>query len=376
MPAGELCFFACWQNYEKTFLGGLMKRREFLRLAAMTPLLTIAPSVLANTGASGSGWRTFELSYEVDLSSHQGPGRLWLPLPSDAGDYQRVLSATWQGTSANASLNWEPAYGAPMFFAEWNNGEIGRRITVTSRVATRDRHMTPTSRVMHDSSEAALYLQPTQNMPVDGIVAETAGKIVRGKSSPDEKARSIYEWVVDNTFREPKTRGCGLGNIKFMLESGDMGGKCADINSLFVGLARAAGIPAREKYGVRVAESAQLKCLGKAGDISRAQHCRAEYFSPRHGWVPVDPADVRKAVLEAELPLTDPQIVQLRNRLFGYWEMNWVSFNSARDFNLTPKASAPLPYLMYPYAEFGSTVLDGREPADFKFILSSRELNI
>jgi hypothetical protein len=31
---------------------------------------------------------------------------------------------------------------------------------------------------------------------------------------------------------------------------------------------------------------------------------------------------------------------------------------------------------MYPYAEFGSTVLDGREPADFKFILSSRELNI
>lgn len=352
-----------------------MKRREFLRLAAMTPLLTMAPRVLANVNELGSGWRTFELTYEVDLSSHQGPARLWLPLPSDAGDYQRVLSATWQGASGNASLNWEPGYEAPMFFAEWKGDEIGRSVKVTTTVATRDRHMNPASRTPHDSSEVARYLQPTQHMPVDGIVAETAGKIVRGKTSPDAKARSIYEWIVDNTFRDPKVRGCGLGNIKFMLESGDLGGKCADINSLFVGLARAAGIPARERYGVRVAESAQFKCLGKAGDISQAQHCRAEYFSTRHGWVPVDPADVRKAVLEAKLPLTDPQIVELRNRLFGYWEMNWVSFNFARDFDLNPKASASLPYLMYPYAEFGSTVLDGRVPGEFKFLLSSRELN-
>ncbi len=351
-----------------------MKRREFLRLATLTPLFTMAPRVLANVNELGSGWRTFELTYEVDLTSHQGPGRLWLPIPSDAGDYQRVLSVTWQGASENASLNWEPTYEAPMFFAKWNDGKSGRSIKVTSRVATRDRHMHPASSAMHDSSEAALYLQPTQHMPVDGIVAATARKIVQDKTSPDDKARAIYEWIVDNTFREPKTRGCGLGNIKFMLESGDLGGKCADINSLFVGLARAAGIPARERYGVRVAESSQFQCLGKAGDISKAQHCRAEYFSPQHGWVPVDPADVRKAVLEAQLPLTDQKIVELRNRLFGYWEMNWVSFNSARDFNLNPEASTALPYLMYPYAEFGSTVLDGRDPGDFKFLLSSREL--
>ncbi|MDO9067455.1 MAG: transglutaminase family protein [Deltaproteobacteria bacterium] len=351
-----------------------MKRREFLRLAAMTPLFSVAPRVLADVGDFGSGWRTFELTYEVDLSAHQGPGRLWLPLPSDAGDYQRVLSVTWQGAPANASLNWETVYGAPIFFAEWNGAEDRRGITVTALVATRDRHMTPAGRAMRDPSNASLYLQPTKNMPINGIVAETARKIVRGKASPDEKARSIYEWIVDNTFREPKIRGCGMGDIKFMLESGNLGGKCADINALFVGLARATGLPAREMYGVRVTESAQFKSLGKAGDISKAQHCRAEYFSPRHGWVPVDPADVRKAVLEADLPLTDPQIVELRKRLFGYWEMNWVGFNTARDFHLSPKAGAPLPYLMYPYAEFGSTALDGRDPSDFKFRLSSREV--
>ena len=130
----------------------------------------------------------------------------------------------------------------------------------------------------------------------------------------------------------------------------NMGGKYADINSLFVGLARACGIPAREMYGIRVADSRQFKSLGKHDGISKAQHCRAEYFSPRYGWVPVD-----------------PKIKSLRAHLFGNWEMNWVSFNDARDFVLAPKARQALPYLMYPYAEFGDTVLDGRNPGDFNF---------
>ena len=72
----------------------------------------------------------------------------------------------------------------------------------------------------------------------------------------EEKARRIYEWVVENTFRDPETRGCGVGDVKSMLELGDLGGKCADLNALFVGLARAAGLPARDVYGIRVAKSA------------------------------------------------------------------------------------------------------------------------
>ncbi|MFX6972989.1 transglutaminase-like domain-containing protein, partial [Acinetobacter baumannii] len=82
-------------------------------------------------------------------------------------------------------------------------------------------------------------------------------------------------WIVENCFRDPKVKGCGTGDIRFMLESGNLGGKCADINALVVGLARASGIPAREVFGIRAADSRQFKSLGKAGDISRAQHCRA-----------------------------------------------------------------------------------------------------
>jgi transglutaminase-like putative cysteine protease len=105
-----------------------------------------------------------------------------------------------------------------------------------------------------------------------------------------------------------------------------------------------------------------------------SQHCRAEFFSARHGWVPVDPADVRKVVLEEKLALNDPKVIALRKRLFGYWEMNWVSFNHGRDFILPGNKKVALSYLMYPYAEFGDTSLDGRDPGEFKFRLNSRQL--
>jgi len=352
-----------------------MKRRDFLRLAATAPLFAAAPDVLAEAGGKASDWRTYELTYEVDLSALKGPGRLWLPLPQDAGDYQRVQSISWHGEGeADALLQWDDTYRAPIFGGAWRAGEPDRTVAVIARVATRDRHMAAARRNFHTPDEVTLYLQPTRNIPVDGIVADTAHRIVHKLRTPEARARAIYEWVVDNTFREPKTRGCGLGDIKFMLESGNLGGKCADINSLFVGLARAAGIPAREFYGVRVAESVQFGSLGKTGDISKAQHCRAEFFSPRHGWVAVDPADVRKAVLEEKLALNDPKIVDLRKRLFGYWEMNWVGFNHARDFALPAATGEYVPYLMYPYAAFGDTRLDGRDPADFRFRLSSRRV--
>src|SRR5262249_45227546 len=146
----------------------------------------------------------------------------------------------------------------------------------------------------------------------------------------------IYDWIVDHTFRDPKTRGCGTGDIRFMLESGNLGGKCADLNTLFVGLCRAAGIPARDVYGLRVAPSrGEWKSLGlSSSSATRAQHCRAEVYLTGFGWVPVDPADVRKVALEeapGSLPVTDVRVRHARERLFGAWEMNWIGFNYAHD---------------------------------------------
>jgi transglutaminase-like putative cysteine protease len=61
-----------------------------------------------------------------------------------------------------------------------------------------------------------------------------AGKITDGKKTVLEKAKAIYDWTCVNTYRDPKTRGCGEGNICNLLAN--PGGKCADIHSVFVAL--------------------------------------------------------------------------------------------------------------------------------------------
>jgi transglutaminase-like putative cysteine protease len=294
-----------------------MQRRNFFRtLAAAGTLAALG----GRAWAAPSGWRQFEVTYRLNLKEQKTPTRVWVPVPQDALDYQRVANLSWR-SAVPASVVWEEASRAPIVSAAWNEPATPREIEITARVATRDR-----SGFCPDASrsELAEYLRPTASSPVDGIVLSKAREIVGGRTEPLDKARAIYDWIVDNTFRRAETRGCGLGNIAFMLESGDMGGKCADINSLYVGLARAAGLPARDFFGIRVADSAVSKSLGKAGDITKAQHCRAEVFIDGKGWMPVDPADVRKVVLEEGVPVGSDKVHALRERLFGNWEMNWA----------------------------------------------------
>jgi transglutaminase-like putative cysteine protease len=189
-------------------------------------------------------------------------------------------------------------------------------------------------------------------------------------------ARAIYDWIVENTVRDPQVQGCGLGDIRGMLEMKNLSGKCADLNALFVGLARAAGLPARDLYGLRVAPSTQFPSLGRAGgNVTTAQHCRAEVWVDTFGWIPVDPADVRKVILEEKKPsLSDPDVIRARNALFGSWEMNWIAFNDAHDVTLPASAGKPLPFLMYPQAEVGGTRLDSLNPEKFKYTITAREL--
>ena len=222
-------------------------------------------------------------------------------------------------------------------------------LTLTSRIATRNYavDLAATAKALRaDSAELRYCLRPTTLLPTNGIVKTTADEITSGAHTDIEKARAIYDWIVDNTFRDLKTRGCGVGDIRFMLESRDLGGKCADLNALFVGLARAAGLPARDVYGIRVGKSELgYKSLGTASEnVTKAQHCRAEVHLDAYGWVPVDPADVRKVVLEeppGNRALGDDMVKKARARLFGSWEMNWIAYNFAQDVALPGSSGGP-----------------------------------
>ena len=164
-----------------------------------------------------------------------------------------------------------------------------------------------------------------------------------------------------------------------MLETKNLGGKCADLNALYVGLARAAGLPARDVYGIRVAASARgYKSLGaSSATITKSQHCRAEVHLPSHGWVPVDPADVRKVALEeppGNRPLDDEMVKSARARLFGSWEMNWIAYNFGHDITLPGSTAGPLAFFMYPQAETARGRLDCLDPDAFKYEITAREV--
>ena len=247
-----------------------------------------------------------------------------------------------------------------------------------SRVATCD--VSSTAEPLKASrAELQHWLRPTRLLPTDGIVKQTALEITRGAKTDAGKARAIYDWIVENTYRNPKTQGCGRGDIRFMLESRDLGGKCADLNALYVGLARAAGLPARDVYGIRVARSEMgYKSLGvSSGNVTKAQHCRAEVYVSEHGWTAVDPADVRKVMLEeppGNRPPDDEVVKKARARLFGSWEMNWMAYNFAHDVVLTGSSGPPVPFLMYPQAETANGRIDCLDPDGFRYEITAREI--
>ncbi|HEY7654069.1 MAG TPA: transglutaminase-like domain-containing protein [Methylomirabilota bacterium] len=361
-----------------------MNRRVFLKTgigAGAAAIGGLSRPGRSAASAEGARWRAFEVVTRAEVASATGPTRVWLPLPLQPDtDYHKSLGQTWTGNAAVSRVYRDERYGAAIFYAEWPATETAPVVEVTSRFATRDRAVDVTTSGTNSAPEhrAALarYRESTRLIRTDGIVKKTSQQITKGIDNDVEKARAIYEWIVENTFRDPKVRGCGVGDIRAMLETGNLGGKCADLNALFVGLARAAGLPARDVYGVRVADSAEFKCLGKSGDITRAQHCRAEFYTASLGWVPVDPADVRKVVLEERggIPLDDPTTKKARAKLFGQWEMNWLGYNYAHDVKLVSSKEEPLGFLMYPQAETGEGRKDSLDPETFKYKMTSREL--
>ena len=368
-----------------------MNRRTFLKMSAAAPLAaaTALPGVAAIARAQTKPfdprpgtWRTFEMTTRVELLQPAGVSRVWLPVPAVAADYQQPLDNTWSGNAMIMRIPTDPKYGAAMLVAEFAEGETAPVVEVVSRFKTQSRAVDWSQKVSAAEDAAVLrsFTASTDFMPTDGIVRETAVEITKGKRTDLDKVKAVYDWILVNTYREPKVRGCGVGDIKAMLETKNFGGKCADLNGLFVGLVRSVGVPARDVYGIRVAPSAfGYKSLGAGGaNVSKAQHCRAEVFLRDHGWVAMDPADVAKAAREETsewLKIDHPLVAAVRPKLFGGWEGNWVAYNTAHDVAL-PGATrdGKVAFLMYPQAETAEGRRDSLDPDTFKYTITSREI--
>ncbi len=362
-----------------------MNRRHFLRItgAAAATLALPTPRLGRAQAATEAPWRVFDVVTHLEVLHPKGVSRAWVPLPLALDtEFQKSLGNSWDAFGGKASFQHDARYGVTMVAAEWADG-VKPVLEVTSRVSVRDLSVDLAARPSAeklDAASRALWTAPTRLIRTDGLVLSTAQEVTRGVKGGDvDKAHALYDWVCDNSYRDPKARGCGLGDINSMLATRTLGGKCADINGLFVGMARASGIPARDVYGIRVADSLRgYKALGRSGDITKAQHCRAEFFADGYGWIPVDPADVRKVILEeppGNLPVTDAKVLAARAFLYGAWEMNWMAYNYAHDVALPGSSKGGVGFLMYPQGETADGLLDCLDPANFQYTITSREVS-
>lgn len=289
----------------------------------------------------------------LDISIDAGKGstdtRLWLPYPVSDKD-QTIEDMRIEGNFTESGVYGQKENGVLMLYAKWSKPVKDRRVRVAYVATARERVRKdfPVASAKFIPVEVKRYLTGTEFVPVDGRVGEIARKVTAGKTGMQDKARAVYDWVVENISRDPHVRGCGLGDVEVTLAKGS--GKCADISTVFVAVARAAGVPAREVFGLR---------LGKEDieDITGGYHCWAEFYEPGYGWVPIDPADVRKIMLVKGLDLKEAE--KYREYYFGAVDEYRIAIAKGRTDFLAPRQQAgPVSYFMYPYAEVNGKPLE------------------
>lgn len=337
--------------------------KRFLLVLVFINLVFVMPVWAAN--------RAGEVNMAFDLSAQPSDKvvRLWIPYPVSNQD-QMISNIRLDGDYATSGVYTAPMNGTPLLYAEWPEGSKNRKLTLAFEVARDEllRGDFPLQEPAWNPADYTEYLAPTSIGPTDGAVKELADKIVAGKTSVLERTKAIYDWTVENMYRDPETRGCGKGDVCYLLIK--PGGKCTDISSVFVALCRAAGVPAREVFGLRLGKKSEQ-------DITTWQHCWSEFFLPGYGWVPADPADVLKAMLVEKLKLDSPRVAELRDYFWGGVDAYRFQLASGRDLVLNPaQAGEPLNTFGYPYAEVDGQPLDFYEPKSFVYRFSFKELSV
>lgn len=314
-------------------------------------------------GKTPSGTVTFNIRPNVLEKSKNA--RLWVPYPL-SDEFQTVSDVKISGNYDESGIYNDPETGAVFYFAGWKSLKEKPFLAMSFHVDQKSRK----SGKIKDSGGPVpvivkKYLASTEWVPSEDF-KKLARDITKGKKGILEKARAVYDWTVENTYRDPDVKGCGLAIPGRTLTESKGGGKCADISAVYVSIARAAGIPARDVYGMRLSDP-------KTGDITSGFHCWAEFYLPGTGWVMVDPADVRKMMLVHNLELKDAS--DWREFFWGGDDLFRVVLEKdARGVKFQPAQDGkPLNYFMYPFAQVDAETLNYFDPKNFSYSVTFKK---
>jgi transglutaminase-like putative cysteine protease len=303
--------------------------------------------------------RNFEFTYVTKipvLPADAEISRIWIPLPqSDA--YQAISDLKIESPFAYATHR-DAEYGNEYVYLEVPaaKSSVAAEVRVHFQVARREHRVavegnpsvTNSGEVPEAHAEdLKRFLEPDRRVPLAGTIAELSAQETHGIQDPMAKARAIYDYVIA-TMRYDKS-GTGWGNGDAIWACTAKRGNCTDFHSLFIGMMRAAGIPARFEIGFPLPEE-------QHGGAIPGYHCWAEFYLSRYGWIPVDASEAWKHP-------------EKKNYFFGTHDDNRVQFTVGRDIRLDPaQRGDPLNYFIYPYAE-----VDGKPLAlESKFSFQDR----
>lgn len=313
-----------------------------------SPVSLVSSAALAPVSS-----RSFEFHCVVDVPAPPAGSRhlrIWLPLPYGKSPYQAV-SGLHIDSLVHYEVHHEPRFGDRYAYFDLDSAQIQKplHIELVFHVKrSEDRVALQTVSSAPARTEAVdRFLQPDRLVPIDGEIGDLSRRQTQGASEPLAKARKIYDYVIATMHYDHAGTGWGRGDAVWACNAKH--GNCTDFHSLFIGMARAAGIPARFEIGFPLP-------LNTASSAIPGYHCWAEFWVDGIGWIPIDASEAWQ----------DPA---KKNYFFGALDANRVMFSLGRDVELSPRpAAGSLNYFVYPYAE-----VDGKALTDLKHEFSFRD---
>ena len=212
-----------------------------------------------------SSQRHFVFTYQVrvpGLPASPSPLRIWIPVPT-SDSWQTITNLSIESPIAHR-ITKENQFGNSMayFVVKLDRPQPGFDIAMRFTSVRREHrvdlnNLAPNANSLAPSGiELARFLEPDRLVPIDGVIGELSKEHTQGATTPEEKAHKIYEYVVA-TMRYDKA-GTGWGHGDAIWACTSKRGNCTDFHSLFDGMARAAGIPARRRSDAGPAGGAQI----------------------------------------------------------------------------------------------------------------------
>ena len=308
-------------------------------------------SVLAAPTRSFSGGiaapldsRTYDVEQSVTLSDIPKGAKkvgLWISIPDDASA-QRVLQLSVKSAPGPWKIVRDRDRACRFLYVEVTKPAADSLSTTVGFSVERSAvryELDPTKVTPLDESQKAIFAEDLRldspHMEVTDDIRKRAKDALGDEKNPVAQATKLLNYVADvadHYSKNPNVPKCGLGDAKACIEQG--GGCCTDLHSLFISLARTAGIPARLQMGYRL----QPKNVGIEADPG--YRCWAEYFINGYGWIPAD-------IVEADAG--DPAG---RTAWFTGLTERRLHLNEGRDFDLpNRKNAARVNHMSIAYAE-------------------------